>query len=126
MPRLRNFTIDEDYLTDVTIVKEGNSYTDNGREPTPEELLKLLKGRGSWRIVGHEDHPEFTKLRDELERLGYIQTERSWSNGDRVIKAFKLNGLILSRGEQFSCATAMGCHLRFKQSHPEYDDGIHW
>lgn len=36
MPRLRNFTIDEEYLTDVTIVKEGNSYTDNGREPNGE------------------------------------------------------------------------------------------
>ena len=126
MPRLRNFTIDEAYLTDVTIVKEGNTYTDRGREPTREEMLELLKGEGAWRIVGHQDHPEFTKLRNELERLGYIQTERSWSNGDRVVKAFKLNGLILSRGVQFSCAVAMGCHLRFKQSHPEYDDGIHW
>lgn len=126
MPRLRNFTIDEEYLTDITIVKEGNSYTDNGREPTPEELLKLLEGRGNWRIVGHQDHPEFAKLRDELERLGYIQTERSWSNGDRVVKAFKLNGLIFSRGEKFCCAAALGCHIRFKRSHPKYDDGIHW
>lgn len=126
MPKLREFFIDEAYLCDITIVREGNRYTDNGREPTAEEMLKLIKGEGAWRIVGTQDHPEFARLRDELEQLGYIKTERSWSNGDRVVKAFKLNGLILSRGVQFSCAVAMGCHLRFKQSHPKYSDGIHW
>lgn len=126
MPKLREFYIDEAYLTDVTVVKEGNRYTDNGRVPTPEETLELLKGKGAWRLTGHEDHPEFAKLREELGRLGYIDIERSWNNGDRVVRPFKLNGRILSRGTQFSCAVAMGCHIRFRQSHPEYDDGIHW
>ena len=126
MPRLRNFTIDEAYLTDVTVVKEGNTYTDRGRVPIPEETLELPKGKGAWRIVGHEDHPEFAKLREELGRLGYIDIERSWINGDRVVRAFKLNGYILSRGVQFSCALAMGSHARFKKSHPKYSDGVHW
>ena len=126
MPQLREFYIDPVYLTDVTIVKEGNSYTDRGRIPTPEEMLELLKGKGAWRMVGHEDHPEFARLRNQLEELGYISIERGWINGDRVIKAFKLNGLIFSRGEKFCCAVAMGCDVRFRQSHPEYSDGIHW
>lgn len=126
MPRLREFYIDEEYLCDVTIYKEWNLYTKNGRKPTQKEMLEILKGKGWCSVTGTEDHPEFARLRNELEQLGYITTERSWSNGDRVIKAFKLNGRILSRGEKFSCAAAMGCHVRFRQSRPEYDDGIHW
>lgn len=126
MPKLREFTIDEAYLTDVVIYKEWNIYTKDGRTPTPEELIKVMKGEGKCSITGSEDHPEFAKLREELGRLGYIDIERSWLNGDRVIKAFKLNGKILSRGEKFCCAAAMGGHVRFRQSHPEYSDGVHW
>lgn len=123
MPKLREFFIDEAYLCDITIVKEGNTYTDRGRTPTPEETLELLKGKGAWRMIGHEDHPEFKKLREELGRLGYIEIQRSWINGDRVTKSFKLNGYIARKGWQFSCATALGCHFRFLRKCPKYDRG---
>lgn len=123
MPKLRKFYIDEAYLCDVTIIREGNRYTDNGHEPTAEEMLKLLKGEGEWRIIGHEDHPEFKKLREELGRLGYIDIERSCINGDRVRKSFKLNGYIARKGWQFSCATALGCHFSFLRKYPKYDKG---
>lgn len=123
MPKLREFYIDEAYLTDVTIVKEGNSYTDNGRVPTPEETLELLKGKGSWRMTGHEDHPEFAKLRNELERLGYIVTSRNTWNGDMVVRSFKLNGYIARKGWQFSCATALGTYFNFLRKYPKYDNG---
>ena len=53
------------------------------------------------------DHPGFTRLRDSLENNGYIKTERNWSNGDRVLKRFKLNGHWFDEGEQFPCAPAM-------------------
>ena len=123
MPKLREFYIDEAYLTDIVIRKEWNTYTKDGREPTPEELLKVLAGEGKCSITGSEDHPEFARLRELLGKLGYIKIERSWINGDRVTKSFKLNGYIARRGWQFSCATAMGGHFRFLRNHPEYDDG---
>ena len=123
MPRLREFYIDEAYLCDITVVRKGNIYTDNNKEPTAEETLELLKGNGAWRIIGNEDHPEFKHLREELGRLGYIDIERGWINGDRVRKSFKLNGYIARKGWKFTCATAMGCHFRFLRKYPKYDKG---
>lgn len=123
MPKLREFFIDEAYLTDVTIRKEWNTYTKDGREPTPEELLKVLAGEGKCSMTSHADHPEFARLRDELEQLGYIQTCRNSWNGDMVLKSFKLNGYIARKNHGFSCATAMGGNFRVMRKHPEYDDG---
>lgn len=123
MPKLREFFIDEAYLTDVTIHKEWNWYTKDGREPTSDELLKVLAGQGKCSMTGSEDHPEFTKLRNDLERLGYIETNRNCWNGDRVIKSFKLNGYIARKNWRFSCASAMGNHFKVLRSRPEYDDG---
>jgi len=94
--------------------------------PTAEETLEILKGKGGWRITGHEDHPEFAKLRDLLEQLGYIKTERSWTNGDQVTRAFKLNGFIFSKGIQFSCAAAMGNTLYTRRKHPKHYRKTHW
>jgi hypothetical protein len=62
--------------------------------------------------ISYIDHPAFTALRDLLEREGYIKTQRSWSNGDRVLKEFILNDKSFLEGEQFSCATAMHRKLR--------------
>lgn len=123
MPKLREFFIDEAYLTDVRIHKKWNTYTKDGREPTAEELLKILAGEGECSITEHTDHPEFAKLRNELERLGYIQTSRNSWNGDYVIKSFKLNGYIARKNHQFSCAVAMGGHFRVMRKHLEYDKG---
>jgi hypothetical protein len=53
------------------------------------------------------DHPGFTRLRDSLEGNGYIKTERNRSNGDRVLKRFRLNGRWFDEGEKFPCAVAM-------------------
>ena len=123
MPKLREFYIDEAYLTDITVVKEWNTYTKDGREPTPEELIKMLKGEGVFKMTSHEDHPEFAKLREELGELGYIDIERGWWNGDIVAKSFRLNGYIARKGWQFSCATAMGNHFSFLRKFPKYDRG---
>ena len=110
-----DFTINPEYLTDVTIHKEWNSYTNNGREPTAEELLLILQGRGKCSTTHSEDHPEFARLREQLGEQGYIKIERGWWNGDRVLKPFTLNGVEFEVGEQFSSACAMKHHLKFSK-----------
>jgi hypothetical protein len=115
-----DFTIDPEYLTDVSIREEWNTYTRNGRVPTAEELLLILQGKGNVIVTASTDHPKFTKLREKLGELGYIKIERGWVNGDRVTKPFTLNGLKFKVGEQFSCACAMGIHFAVRAKHPEY------
>jgi len=114
-----DFTIDPEYLTDVTIREEWNTYTRNGRVPTAEEVLLILQGKGNVIVTASTDHPEFTRLREQLGEQGYIKIERGWINGDRVTKPFTLNGLKFKVGEQFSCAGAMGTHFAVRAKHPE-------
>ena len=114
-----NFTIDPAYLCSVSIREEWNTYTKNGREPTAEELLLVLAGKGKCSTTSSEDHPEFTKLREQLGEQGYIKIERGWWNGDRVLKPFTLNGLKFKLGEQFGCGGAMEVHFGVRAKHPE-------
>jgi len=104
------FEIDPEYITDVTIRQEWNIYT-NKDTITDEDLVEVLKGRGSCSSTHSEDHPEFTRLRDHLGELGYISIERGWWNGDRVLKSFTLNGVAFEPGEQFPSAAPMKFHL---------------
>jgi hypothetical protein len=117
---LMDFTINPEYMTSVTIRKEWNTYTNNGRVPTAEELLLILQGKGKCSITGSEDHPEFAKLREQLGELGYIRIQRGQWNGDSVLKPFTLNGRKFKVGAQFSCGSAMGSHLIVRAKHPEY------
>ena len=103
-----DFTIDPAYLCSISIREEWNQYTKDGREPTPEELLLVLQGKGTYSMSSSDDHPEFTKLRERLGELEYIKIERGWWNGDRVLKPFTLNGLKFKKGDQFSCGSGMG------------------
>ncbi len=114
------FTINPEYLTDITIHKEWNSYTNNGRVPTNDELLLILQGRGKCSTTHSEDHPEFARLREQLGELGYISIYRQCWNGDRVLKPFRLNGRKFKEGDKFSCGAAMGIHLLVRAKHPEY------
>jgi hypothetical protein len=124
---LMDFTINPAYLTDVTIHEEWNTYTNNGRVPTAEELLLILQGKGNCSSTSSADHPEFTKLREQLGADGYISIQRGQWNGDSVLKPFTLNGRKFKVGAQFSCGSAMGTHLIVRAKHPEmykdeYDD----
>lgn len=114
-----NFTIDPAYLCSVHIRKEWNTYTRDSREPTAEEMLLILQGKGKCGLTSSSDHPEFTLLREQLEAEGYISIERGWWNGDRVLKPFILNGLKFKPGEQFSCAGAMSGHFEVRAKRPE-------
>lgn len=58
-----------------------------------------------------KDHPEFTKLRSKLSKLGYISIEDLFWNGDKVLKPFKLNKLDFEKGEQFPCASALSTRM---------------
>lgn len=111
---MREFTILEEYLTDVPkkIVRYKHNTT---KELTHEQLVDILVN-GNILSTTHwsECHPKFTELREFLEKEGYIKVERSWSNGDRVLKPFKLNGKTFKKEDRFPCAAAMKGHLKYK------------
>lgn len=104
---LKNFTIDEQYLTSVTVRQEYDFIKDRNN-PTDEDLIKILKGFDKSVSISSKDHDEFTKLREMLGQLGYISIQRGWWNGDRVLKSFKLNGWIFRKGHKFLSACALG------------------
>lgn len=85
---------------------------DGKKDLTHEELIKVLKDEDKCRSISSIDHPEFTNLREQLGRDGFIRIERGWWNGDRVLKPFLLNNVKFKKGEQFSCAAAMKFHLK--------------
>lgn len=107
-----HFTIDPAFLTDQTIIKEWGMYDSIPADQlTDEQLLKILKGADRCSSTHSEDHPEFAKLRNELEQTGYIKVQRGWWNGDEVLTPFILNGEEFKVGEQFSCAAALGIYF---------------
>jgi hypothetical protein len=103
---LKNFTIDEKYICDVQVRTEYDFIKDRNNI-TNEDLIKILKGYDKSVSISNKDHDEFTRLRNQLEELGYIETQRSWWNGDRVLKSFKLNEWTFRKGHKFPCAAAM-------------------
>jgi hypothetical protein len=111
---MREFTILEEYLTDVPkyLVRYKHDTT---KELTNEQLVDILvNGNVSSTTIWHECHPKFTELREQLEQEGYIKTERSWLNGDRVLKSFKLNEKMFKKSQQFPCAAALKWQLKYK------------
>lgn len=105
---MNNFEIDETYLTNVSMTKEIIN-----PDPEKELVYRLMYGRP---MISHwfEDHPEFAKLRDQLEVEGFIRTQRGWSNGDVVLKPFLLNGQKFKKNDRFVCAAAMAWHIKSK------------
>lgn len=106
------FTIDPAYVTDVT-VRTDYPFVPPAAEATDEDIIQALKHPGGTYSISSVDHPEFTALRDRLEQQGHIKTERQWWNGDRVLKPFRLNGVLFRPDEQFSCAAAMKWYLEW-------------
>jgi hypothetical protein len=113
---LKQFTIDEAYICDVTIRTEHDFIKDRNN-PTNEDLIKILKGWDKSVSISNKDHDEFTKLRNQLEELGYIKTERGWWNGDRILKSFKLNEWTMRKGHKFPCAAAMRVSISVARKH---------
>jgi hypothetical protein len=100
------FTLDEAYICDVRVRQEYDFIKDRNN-PTHEDLIKILKGYDKGCSTYSKDHDEFTKLREELGRRGFISIERGWWNGDRILKPFYLNEWRFKKGHKFPCAAAM-------------------
>jgi hypothetical protein len=109
-----NFEINLEYVTDVSVTQTYYRHADK-ESLTNEELIEVIKNPVSSSTYSTEDHPEFARLRNQLEAQGYIRCERNWSNGDRVLKSFSLNSVAFEPGEQFCCAAAMKFHLERAQ-----------
>ena len=103
---MKNFLIDESYITDVQVRQEYDFIKDRNN-PTHEDIIKILKGYDKSVSIGSKDHDEFTKLRNQLESEGYIECQRGWWNGDRVLKPFYLNGWRFKKNHKFPCAAAL-------------------
>jgi hypothetical protein len=113
---LKQFIIDEQYICDVTVRTEHDFIKDRNN-PTYDDLIKVLKGWDKMTSTSNKDHDEFTELREELGRLGYIKIERGWWNGDRVTKSFKLNEWSFRKNHKFPCAAAMSNSMVCARKH---------
>jgi hypothetical protein len=113
---MKQFYIDEQYICDVQVRIEHDFIKDRSNL-THEDLIKILKGYDKSVSVSNKDHDEFTRLRNQLEQEGYIETQRGWWNGDRVLKTFKLNEWTFRKGHQFCCAAAMKVSIQVARKH---------
>jgi hypothetical protein len=115
---MSKFDLDTAYLTDVTVRQSWGMYAHKKLEELEtDEVIKILKGLDQCSSTSTVDHPEFAKLRDQLEQDSYIETQRGWWNGDRVLKPFVFNGVEFRAGDQFCCASAMSGHLKFAKKY---------
>lgn len=105
------FELDESQDWHPHYSRQWNEYTVNGTV-TDEDLIKVLQGKGNRSIMGSDDSPEFKALRNQLEAEGYIRCQRTWWNGDRVLKPFFLNGVRFDCDDQFPSGAAMKLHLQ--------------
>ena len=74
------------------------------------DLLNSIKG-AKVRGISSDEHQVFKNLRDQLEAEGYIRTQRSSWNGDRVLKPFRLNDKVFNTGSTFYSAAALKYQL---------------
>ena len=108
---LKQFKLKKEHITGV-------SHTERMVLEVPEKaraLYKIFDHRLEGNAYSVIDHPEFTKLRNKLEKQGYIKIEHGWVNGDRVLKPFSLNGFKFKKHHQFSCAEALSIWLSVEE-----------
>ena len=108
------FVIDERFVCSETIITF-QSTLENPDNPTPDDLIKIIKGTHRWTTTTSDDHPEYAKLRNELEAKGFITTSRNSWNGDHVLKAFTLNSAKFNPHETFYSGAAMKYTLKSKR-----------
>lgn len=102
------FTIDPKFLTDQ-IVTTKTKIIPSDTLSWPSDVLSYLESTDYVVTTTQNiDHPQFTELRETLGQQGYIEIQRSWWNGDRVVRPFELNQHQFEVGETFPCAAALG------------------
>lgn len=106
------FELDESQDWHLSFHRQWNEYLVKDTV-TDEDLVKVLKGKGNRSIMGTDDSDEFKTLRNQLEAEGYIRCERTWWNGDIVLKRFYLNGVSFDPDDRFPSGAAMKLHLQF-------------
>ena len=111
-----NFTLDESISWEVSIMQSWSTL-ENPDNPTPDDMIKLLLQHHEITSVRSDDSPEFQTLRNQLEAQGYIECERNWWNGDRVLQPFALNGVLFDTGDKFCSGAAMQHHLKFEREY---------
>lgn len=109
-----NFEIDPAYLTSEMVTKTHRPHANKGTV-TPDELIEVLSHNSTVTSTWSQDHPQFTQLREHLESTGYITCERRWWNGDRVRRAFAVNGHEFDVNDSFPCACALGIQIQVRQ-----------
>jgi hypothetical protein len=115
---MKNFYLDTAHFESVTIHRKWNIYAER-KNPTADDIVSILQGKGDCSTIHNEDHPEFAKLRNQLEKEGFIHTQRTWSNGDSVLKPFYLNGAKFKLHDKFPCAAAMKYEVDHKLQREE-------
>lgn len=99
---MKKFYIDPKYATSVP--EEIIVYKEESKNCT---LFDIMKDPVLFKSTATKDHPNFTKLRKQLEKLGYIRIETRWWNGDQVLKPFILNNLKFKKDDVFPSASAL-------------------
>ena len=109
---LKQFKLKRTHITSV-------SHTQRMVLEVPAEALALFKIFDHSKLEGDAhsiiDHPEFAKMRNRLEKQGYIKIKHEWINGDRVVKPFSLNGFKFKAHETFPCASALDIWLTVEE-----------
>ena len=107
---MKNFEIDPSHLCGVVTTSYTTFRLVGDDHNLPDDIKQLFNKDQPQqvKVTGSDDHPLFKELRNTLEREGYIVCQRSWWNGDRVIKTFSLNGVVFVEGGTFWCGSAMG------------------
>jgi len=104
---MNRFYIDLAYATSVIIVTEHRIKQLSDESEADFLVRKLATNDSTVRSTSSEDHPEFTKLREQLGKEGYIEIVRNCWNADTVLKSFYLNDILFKKRAQFLCGAAI-------------------
>lgn len=106
------FHIEPEYACSVTH-REVKYHIDR-ENPSEADTILILKNQHKSETISTRDHPEFAKLRNNLETEGFIKVERRWWNGDTVLKPFNLNGFEFRENDSFPSSGYMNTLLKMQ------------
>lgn len=109
---MMTFYIDPVYLTSVPNRTE-HKLAKNFHESEADFIIRKLKTDTDMNCTMYfTEHPVFDKLKEELNKLGFISVSPHCRNGDKVLVPFQLNNKIFNKYDTFYCASAMNAYLK--------------